>query len=143
MTLRKFKINNICKKNIHIFLKKDKKNDINVLARIIVKDNNYYISSSMIDQQINKKLQEIDGLQANSLWIVVKSLKVNAENRIFKLSHGDYIKLGRIRFRIKEFSNKFDSSLPSNIINNKSSQVISHNSYKFLIFLKIFNIKNY
>lgn len=51
----------------------------------------------------------------------MKSLKVNVENRIFKLSQGDYIKLGRIRFRIKEFSNKFDSSLELNNIGEKNA----------------------
>ena len=76
------------------------------------------------NHQALKKSQEIDGLQANSLWIVVKSLKVNADNRIFKLSHGDYIKLGRIRFRIKEFSSKFDNTLPATIVNyHKTPQV--------------------
>jgi len=89
-----------------------------------VKENCFFITSSTIENhQIPKKSQEIDGLQANSLWIVVKSLKVNANNRIFKLSHGDYIKLGRIRFRIKEFSSKFDNNLPISITNCKNLKV--------------------
>ena len=69
------------------------------------------MASPFIDNFSNASKTDTDGLQSNSLWIVVKSLKVNSENRIYKLSQGDYVKLGRIRFRIKEFSNKHDPTL--------------------------------
>lgn len=107
----------------------EKKNDTNTLAYVIVKDNSYYLTSSLIERhRQNHKTAEFDGLNVNNLWIVVRSLKVNAENRVFKLSSGDFIKLGRIRFRIKELSNKHDPNLANEAPPQKNNTLTKINN---------------
>ena len=50
----------------------------------MVKENNtFMITSSFIEKGLednNVRENELDGLKSNSLWIVVKSLKMNTEN---------------------------------------------------------------
>lgn len=53
-----------------------------------MKDNNYHITSDLID--CVKQEVELDGLNSNSIWIVVKSLKVNKDNRVKNLSNFFY-----------------------------------------------------
>lgn len=47
----------------------------------------------------------VDTVTENTLeksWLVVRSLKSNSIDKGFKLSVGDIIKLGRVKFKIKE-----------------------------------------
>ena len=49
-------------------------------------DNQYYITSELMDPKPGKDKAgpdaEYDGLHCNSVWIVVKSLKVNKDNKV-------------------------------------------------------------
>lgn len=49
-------------------------------------DNQYYITSELLDPKPGKDKTgpdaEYDGLHCNSVWIVVKSLKVNKDNKV-------------------------------------------------------------
>lgn len=56
----------------------------------MVKENNTFMITSSFLEKIEKGLEEkkgkeneLDGLKSNSLWIVVKSLKMNTENRVY------------------------------------------------------------
>lgn len=56
------------------------KKENSCLTHIIMKNNNYFISSDIISH--SQQQMELDGLHSRSIWIVVKSLKVNKENRV-------------------------------------------------------------
>jgi hypothetical protein len=81
-----------------------------------VKEGNFWISSC-VDNKIKKDpkedLQEEDWEHIDhSAWLVVKSFKANAANRIgYKLTEGELIKLGRVKFRIREI--KGTPTIPS------------------------------
>lgn len=52
----------------------------------MIQDNNYFVTSDLLESKIGKEKAsevEYDGLHCNSIWIVVKSLKVNKDNRVF------------------------------------------------------------
>lgn len=78
----------------------------NTLAKIIIQDNNYFVTSDLLETKIGKEKAseaEHDGLHCNSIWIVVKSLKVNKDNRVnfifFRISHLKKIKDFQIKPR--------------------------------------------
>jgi hypothetical protein len=50
----------------------------------------------------DKKEKNSNVLGDDNVWAVVKSFKQNP-SKGYRLMEGDYIKLGRMRFRIKEF----------------------------------------
>jgi hypothetical protein len=50
--------------------------------------------------QVEESLENID----YDLWLVVKSMKLHAHSRGYKLAEGDLIKLGRVKFRIRELN---------------------------------------
>jgi pSer/pThr/pTyr-binding forkhead associated (FHA) protein len=76
------------------------------LFKFFTKDGSFWITSTQ-DIENNKKTKDGAILDENSegydngVWIVVKSIKPN-NNKGYPLSEGDLIKLGRIKFRVKE-----------------------------------------
>lgn len=53
----------------------------------MVKENNsFMITTSFLEKNMEENIvkeSDIDGLKSNSLWIVVKSLKMNTDNRVY------------------------------------------------------------
>ncbi|KAL4463861.1 hypothetical protein ABPG74_005798 [Tetrahymena malaccensis] len=76
----------------------------------------YYFSQECMQQQ------NYDGLNKNSAWIVVRSLQNLLKNKTqgFQLSANDYIKLGRVRFRVKELSIKNQNTTDKSSANDTS-----------------------
>jgi len=76
------------------------------LIKFFTKDGSFWITSAQ-DIENNKKTKDGAIIDENSdnydngVWIVVKSVKTN-NNKGYPLSEGDLIKLGRIKFRVKE-----------------------------------------
>ncbi|EGR31131.1 hypothetical protein IMG5_117240 [Ichthyophthirius multifiliis] len=74
-------------------------------AQIDIRNNHYVVDSQYIfgvNNQDPKKQEEDEGLGDQSLWTVVKSLKNINGGKGYEIKVGDYVKLGRIRFRVKE-----------------------------------------
>ncbi|CAD8058994.1 unnamed protein product [Paramecium primaurelia] len=75
--------------------------DVQELIRINRQITKYFIES-IYQQQIS---EETEGLSDCSPWVVVKSLKNQKNDQSgYSLKQNDYIKLGRVRFRIREIS---------------------------------------
>jgi len=81
------------------------------LMKLNIKEGNFWINAcyegtkiKKIDQKPVKIENPEDDLENidDNVWIVVKSLKATNNNKGYKLCEGDLIKLGRVKFRIKE-----------------------------------------
>mmetsp|Transcript_1773 Transcript_1773/g.1653 ORF Transcript_1773/g.1653 Transcript_1773/m.1653 type:complete len:87 (-) Transcript_1773:2175-2435(-) len=77
------------------------------LLRMAIKDGNFWINASPDASKSKNKpgeKQEEDWENIDyALWLVVKSFKNPYSNKSgYKLNEGDLIKLGRVKFRIKE-----------------------------------------
>jgi len=76
------------------------------LIQLNIREGNYWVAPC---RDSNAKKLQADGVEQdpedseNSLWMIVKSFKAAGSNRTgCKLSEGDLLKLGRIKFRVKE-----------------------------------------
>ncbi|CAD8068544.1 unnamed protein product [Paramecium sonneborni] len=74
--------------------------DVQELLRINRQITKYFIES-IYQQQLS---EETEGLSDFSPWVVVKSLKQKNDQSGYQLKQNDYIKLGRVRFRIREIN---------------------------------------
>jgi hypothetical protein len=76
------------------------------LIKLMTKDGDFWVTSCQEpgSDKVNKENANLDENRENldnDLWLVVKSIKAN-NNKGYHLSEGDLIKLGRIKYRIKE-----------------------------------------
>ncbi|KAL4439591.1 hypothetical protein ABPG74_003993 [Tetrahymena malaccensis] len=80
--------------------------DMKKLAFVDIRNNHYVVDSEFItntetELKVKKSSQE-EGIGDLCVWAVVKSLKTSKGQKGYELQVGDYLKLGRVRFRIKE-----------------------------------------
>jgi hypothetical protein len=101
------------------------------LLRMHVSDGNFWVAPA--GDPVNKKIGKDVGIEESednerSMWLVIKSFKPAGTNKPgFKLTEGDLIKLGRIKFRVKELKG---SGAASTSKNSKSENLKSENLEK-------------
>ncbi|CAD8093378.1 unnamed protein product [Paramecium sonneborni] len=81
--------------------------DVIELLKLTRQFSKYQVESSLKTQ----KTEDQEGLNDNCPWIVVKSTKSQlTDGQGYDLKEGDYVKLGRVRFRIREIKCSVDNS---------------------------------
>mmetsp|Transcript_36940 Transcript_36940/g.27313 ORF Transcript_36940/g.27313 Transcript_36940/m.27313 type:complete len:87 (-) Transcript_36940:844-1104(-) len=83
--------------------------DAQTLLQIKNNKTNFYL-----DHSPNCALDEEDG--TDRLWLVVRSLKSPAGKYDYQIRKFDVIKLGRVKFRIKDFACQFMGQTPDELL---------------------------
>ena len=61
-------------------------------------------------EEYYKKEREGEDADSNKLWIIVRYMTVDNKTNEFKLSGGETIKLGRVKFIIREIATQSDEN---------------------------------
>jgi len=85
------------------------------LFKLLIKDGNVLVDNINEPKQYPTTFKGEENLENvdYDLWLVVKSLKTHASNKGYKLTEGDLIKLGRVKFRIRELKGSATKSSKS------------------------------
>jgi len=75
------------------------------LLKIAIKEGSVVVDTCKEPKE-KPKIQQEESLENidYDLWLVVKSMKLHAHSKGYKLAEGDLIKLGRVKFRIRELN---------------------------------------